>query len=290
MIQDFDNNQELTSQEDNLSEVEEEFAEEQLKVNSDATVDFAFQIDNMNQEDVYKYYEAAGHSWEDASEHAKGIDFKEQVRQETHDPGTELVQYQNPEAFKAGQIGNYTAPLDENTTPSKVGIQNDNLATQNREKQIVITNGPLTTLRSTANTIEAWDRPSETYVGGGIQEHVSDFEKQKLSTSSSIDPVASLVAENSVSARFLALDGPSIDRSAEKQAMDISPDLSPPVAESATSVNISPALTLPSAVESDSSASTSKDLSPDLSQPSTASPSTTIPQTPDNSFDDGSNS
>ena len=125
-----------------------------------------------------------------------------------------------------------------------------------------------------------WRGSGEIFTGGGTQVFMPS-ETSKLSMTSDANSLYPVVQKPSSAVSGTA-DGSNV--SSHDQKFD--------PRESTTSVDISPDLTLPSPAENDcgGSATTSTDISLDLSQLATASPSTTIAQTPDNSFDDGSNS
>lgn len=288
MIQDPDNNQEIISQEDTASEVEQMFAEEQLKVNSDSTVDFAAQIDNMNHEDVANYYEDQGFSQQEAASHMKGIDFAEQVRLETYDSGTEFAQFSTPDAIAQNKVGDYFAPLDDNTNRSNLGIQNENPETHNREMQIYGANEPLIGLTSTASDMPDWKGSGEVFTGGGTQIFMPG-EVSKLSMTYDANSLYPVVQEPSgeVSDTANALSNQNFNPQDIAPSADISPDLSlPSPADIAPSADISSELSLPPEVNCDASATT-VDISPNFPEPSTSD--FAIAQTPDSSFDGGSN-
>jgi hypothetical protein len=165
-----------------LSEVEQLFAEEQLKVNSDATVDFPYVIDDMNQEDVYDVLIQQGYSPEQSLGYIDGIDFGEQVRQDTVLEGTSLAQFQTSEAIEAGHMGNFFAPLEEDLDRRTLGIENENPETQNRMLQVYQTNEDISdALVSTAKSIEDWNDSGEVFPGGGQQIFISDADKDNVS-------------------------------------------------------------------------------------------------------------
>lgn len=182
---------------DRLSEVEQLFAEEQLKVNSNDTVDFPSVIDDMNQEDVYNYFTQQGYSHELSLSYVNAGDFDRQTRQDTVLEGTSLAQFQTPEAIESGITGNFFAPLDEDLDRGKLGIENENPETQNRMLQGYQTNEDIPdALISTANNTEDWNGSGKVFSGGEQQIFISDADKDKVSLQYSADVLLPVTVDN----------------------------------------------------------------------------------------------
>ena len=103
-------------------EIQQLFAEEQLKVNSDETVDFPFQMDNLNQEDVHQRYQDMGMNHADAESHTNCVDFTDQVREDYIPEETELVRWTTQDNLD--NKGNYYTLQESNADPGKLGIPN----------------------------------------------------------------------------------------------------------------------------------------------------------------------
>lgn len=176
----FDHNPDQNASSFTTDQVEKMFAEEQGQVSIDDCVDFSTQLDCMNQEDAYNYYRDQGNSDDAARSITAAINHGEQVRQDVFEPSTAMAQFPTPEAIAAGRVGDHFTLLTPDTTPSNLGIQNDNPDTQTREQRTYQTVGEVVGLVSTAADCPDWNGSGEVYDGGGLQIHFSDAEKEKI--------------------------------------------------------------------------------------------------------------
>lgn len=158
---------------DQEKQVQTEFAEAQLQASSNDTVDFPYQVDNLNQEDVFNHFQAQGFDREDAESRTQGTDFQEQVRFENIEAGDEFSRHResqaNDETYTSiHPTGSYLAQPDAN--PEQLGIPSKE--TYNVTESFQATEDT-TALVSTANDIESWNEPGTIYSGGETQYYVS---------------------------------------------------------------------------------------------------------------------
>ncbi|UAA37573.1 hypothetical protein KIH87_12725 [Paraneptunicella aestuarii] len=109
------------------------------------------------------FYQESGYSIEATADHLKGIDFKAPVDVVTLNPGTDLIQFQIPEA----PMGNYFAL--PGTPGNTLGFY-----TSGRVATNYVTTSDVKALRSTAaSTIDHWSMKSYDWKidapGGGMQ-------------------------------------------------------------------------------------------------------------------------
>lgn len=156
-------------------EIQQLFAEEQLKVHSDETVDFPFQMDNLNQEDVHQRYQDMGMNHADAESHTNCVDFADQVREDYISEETELVRWTTQ--ANLDNKGNYYTFQESNADPGKLGIPNSHDAFE-----VYKTDGETFGLVSTAADAKPWNPEDEgqIYPGGEQQIHLLDDDLDNL--------------------------------------------------------------------------------------------------------------